>query len=161
MLRLSLCIRFLLSLCMHGKCIHIVMIQIFMDTTLIRFGKNRLTVLFERSLWTESTRSADTAALTDHTLDKVFRQSADLHQKQCLLTLCGTVTLVDGRCDLIIAFFQTLQNFLASVKIASLEELMCQTFPLHLLMLLHTFEVHKSWLINYINFYVSYHFYKL
>ena len=41
------------------------------------------------------------------------------------------------------------------------DKMMCQTFPLHLLMLLHTFEVHKSLLINYINFYVSYHFYKL
>ena len=86
------------------------MLNVLVNSTIICLGNQSVAVLLGRNLVVERTRSADTAALTCHTLDEILRQSGCFQKKQCFLTLGSSVCHAYLCIDLILRLFQTLKN---------------------------------------------------
>ena len=95
---------------MHRELIHIVILQIIKNSTIVSLRDQGITVLLGSHLVIERTWTADTSAVTCHTFDEVFRKTSNLHEKEGFLTFLRTICTTDFRIDAVVRFFQTFQN---------------------------------------------------
>ena len=89
---------------MHGKTVHVVIAQIFVDAAPVCLTDQRIAVFPRGELVVERARSADTAAVADHSLDKIFGQFGRLQKQQGFLALLRAVCFINLRVNLFVRF---------------------------------------------------------
>ena len=95
---------------MHGEGIQIIVAQILMYASVISLSDQFVTILLCRLCGLVMAGAAHAAALTDHALNEVLRQSTDLQQSKGLFAFRNAAALCDLNIGIFTGLLETFQN---------------------------------------------------